>query len=69
MPVLERAVDESERELEAMEAEAAQLLDGIKNTVGGLSDLRYGKLANQNLGKQIVKNLNSFVEANTNGGK
>ena len=39
VPALEAAEEELEKEIEAMEREAQELLEGIKSRVGGLSDL------------------------------
>ncbi len=54
---MEKAAEEIQGEIEAMGQEAAALLADIQNTVGGLSDLRYGKLLNQDFGEEVVQAL------------
>ena len=40
-----------------MEREAQELLEEIKGKVGGLSDLRYGRFGNAEVGKEVVDAL------------
>ena len=54
IPALEAAEEEIEKEIEAMEKEAQELLEGIKGRVGGLSDLRYGRFGNTEVGREVV---------------
>lgn len=57
IPDLERAVGEVEGELQRLEAEEAALMASVQQTVGGMSDLRYGRLANTNLPEQVLDGL------------
>lgn len=54
IPALEAAEKEIEREIEALEREAEELLENVKGTVGGLSDLRYGRFENAGVGEEVV---------------
>jgi centromere-localized protein 2 len=44
-------------ELQSLEDEAAKLLAEITATVSGLSDLRYGRLANGQLNQEVLESL------------
>jgi centromere-localized protein 2 len=44
-------------ELQSLEDEAAKLLGEITATVSGLSDLRYGRLANGQLNQEVLESL------------
>jgi centromere-localized protein 2 len=57
IPDLERAAEEVEDEIRRLEEEAETLLEEMKGTVGGLSDLRYGRLANGQLREQVLEGL------------
>ena len=54
---MEAAEEEIEREIEALEREAEELLESVKGTVGGLSDLRYGRFGNASVGEEVVSAL------------
>jgi centromere-localized protein 2 len=54
---MERAVEDVEDEVRRLEEEADALLEQIRGTVGGLSDLRYGRLANGQLREQVLEGL------------
>lgn len=54
---MEQAEEEVEREIEALEREAQELLGLIKGKVGGLSDLRYSRFGNGEMGKEVVESL------------
>jgi centromere-localized protein 2 len=54
---MERAVEDVEDEVRRLEEEADALLEQIRGTVGGLSDLRYGRLANWQLREQVLEGL------------
>lgn len=54
---METAVEDVEDELRRIEEEAEVLLDQMRGTVGGLSDLRYGRLANGQLRAQVLEGL------------
>jgi centromere-localized protein 2 len=55
---METAVEDVEDELHRLEEEAEALLEQMRGTVGGLSDLRYGRLANGQLRAQVLEGLN-----------
>lgn len=57
LPELESAVEDVEDEIRRLEEEAEALLEEIKGTVGGFSDLRYGRLANGQLRDQALEGL------------
>lgn len=54
---MEAAANDVEDEIRKMEEEAASVLAEIESTVNGLSDLRYGKLANAELGQEVLEQL------------
>jgi len=60
---MEAAFEDIEDEVRRMEEEAETLLEEIKNTVGGLSDLRYGRLANSHLREQVLDGLERLEAA------
>jgi len=62
LPEMESAAQDLEAELRLLEAEEARLLASVKQTVGGLSDLRYGRLSNPQLRDQVVQGLQSVQE-------
>ena len=57
MPELERAAEEIEDDLRRLDDEAEVLLEEMRGTIGGLSDLRYGRLANGQLREQVLEGL------------
>ncbi|KAH6606721.1 hypothetical protein Trco_005874 [Trichoderma cornu-damae] len=63
IPELEGAVGALEAEIKRLEEEEAALQESIQQTVGGLSDLRYGKMANSQLRDDIIDGLKSLQEA------
>lgn len=54
---LESAASDLEARLQNLEAEEAELLNTVKQTVGSMSDLRYGRLANGQLREQVLEGL------------
>ena len=60
---MEAAVEDIEDELRRMEEETETLLEEIRDTVGGLSDLRYGRLANLQLREQVLDGLQRLETA------
>jgi centromere-localized protein 2 len=60
---LENAVEEVEDEVRRLEEEAKALLEEMRGTVGGLSDLRYGRLANGQLREQVLEGLERLEAA------
>ncbi|OBT74286.1 hypothetical protein VF21_07372 [Pseudogymnoascus sp. 05NY08] len=53
LPTLDTSTEDIETEIALLELEAETLLAGIRNTVGGLSDLRYGRFRNQEVGEGV----------------
>ncbi|KAK4115465.1 hypothetical protein N656DRAFT_703364 [Canariomyces notabilis] len=62
LPDMESAVNELESELQLLEEEEAALLASIRQTVGSMSDLRYGRLANSRLHEQVLEGLANLQE-------
>lgn len=46
-----------EAEIQRLDAESQELLEEIKAVVGGMSDLRYGKLAKADLREEVLDGL------------
>lgn len=63
IPELDGAVSALEDEIAKLEEEEASLKESVQQIVGGLSDLRYGKLANGQLKDEILDGLQSLQEA------
>jgi centromere-localized protein 2 len=57
------ATDGVEAELQALEEEAEALLTEINTSVGGLSDLRYGKFANAQVKEEVLQGLGGLEAA------
>lgn len=51
-----------EAELQLLEEEEESLLDSVRQTVGAMSDLRYGRLANSQLPEQVLDGLGNLEE-------
>jgi centromere-localized protein 2 len=62
LPEMESAVDDVEQELKKLEEEETKLLESVKQTVGSMSDLRYGRLANTKLRDEVLNGLSDFRE-------
>ncbi|AEO71749.1 b9cc7c2f-3ac6-49df-87cb-7e09bdcfe99f [Thermothielavioides terrestris] len=62
LPEMEGAVGELEAELQLLEEEEAALLASVRQTVGAMSDLRYGRLANSQLPEQVLDGLANLQE-------
>lgn len=62
VPELDASAEALQAAIRSLEGEEADLLREIKQTVGAMSDLRYGKFANGQLGKQIVDGLQMVQE-------
>lgn len=60
---MESAVEDIEDEIRRLDEEAEFLLQDMRNTVGGLSDLRYGRLANGQLQEQVLDGLSRLENA------
>jgi centromere-localized protein 2 len=46
-----------------LEEEAEMMLNEMRSTIGGLSDLRYGRLANEQLPEQVLEGLERLENA------
>lgn len=57
---MEKATEDIEDEIRRLEDESDMLLEGMQNTVSGLSDLRYGRFANAQLAEQVLQGLESL---------
>lgn len=55
-------MEELDTAIKSFEEEEAELLYAIKQTVGGMSDLRYGRLSNAQLSKQVLDGLQTVQE-------
>lgn len=62
VPELDTSAEELEATIQHLEREEAELLQEIKQTVGGMSDLRYGRFSNSQLGKQVIDGLQAVQE-------
>ncbi|KAF5024928.1 hypothetical protein F66182_3012 [Fusarium sp. NRRL 66182] len=62
IPELEGAAGALEAEIEKLNQEEAALLESVQQTIGALSDLRYGKFANGQISEEIIDGLKN-VEA------
>lgn len=65
---MEAACANIEREIGDVDREAEGLLSGLQSTVGGLSDLRYGKLQGlagmeSNIGEEAIRGLENLENA------
>ncbi|CZR53202.1 uncharacterized protein PAC_03080 [Phialocephala subalpina] len=57
LPELSNAAEDLEDEIRRLNEEAESLLETMQSAVGGLSDLRYGTLANKQLREQVLEGL------------
>jgi centromere-localized protein 2 len=57
---MESAASDMEQEVQKLEEEEAALLESVKQTIGSMSDLRYGRLANSKLGYEVIDGLKDF---------
>ncbi|KAK3387715.1 Cnl2/NKP2 family protein-domain-containing protein [Podospora didyma] len=62
IPELEGAVNEIETEIQRLAVEEESLLASVRQTVGSMSDLRYGRLANNQLREQVLEGLADLQE-------
>ncbi|RCI14431.1 hypothetical protein L249_6167 [Ophiocordyceps polyrhachis-furcata BCC 54312] len=63
LPELEGAVKALEAEIRLLSDEQETLCEGVRQTISGLSDLRYGKFANGAVKGQVDSGLDSLCEA------
>lgn len=59
---MEDAIGELEEDLRRLEEEEATLLASLQQTVGNLSDLRYGRLGSSQLPEQVLDGLVDLQE-------
>ncbi|ESZ92871.1 hypothetical protein SBOR_6734 [Sclerotinia borealis F-4128] len=57
LPSLASAIEDLDDEIQRLDIETQELVVEMQNTVGGLSDLRYGRLANAGLSMQVLEGL------------
>ncbi|ROV97111.1 hypothetical protein VMCG_07501 [Cytospora schulzeri] len=62
IPELDSSAEELDAAIQSLEKEEAELLQSIKQTVGSMSDLRYGRLSNGQLRKQVLEGLQNVQE-------
>lgn len=62
LPDMESAVNDMEQEIQMLEEEEAALFESVRQTVGNMSDLRYGRLGNSKLRDEVLNGLNDFQE-------
>ena len=68
LPVMERACTDLEAEIATLESQRRAVLEDLEDTVGGLSDLRYGKFS-QPIGEKnhvrtdVLQGLQGLEEA------
>jgi centromere-localized protein 2 len=60
---MEGAIEDIEDEIRRLEEEAEMMSSEMKSTIGGLSDLRYGRLANAQLPEQVLEGLERLESA------
>ncbi|KAK1672038.1 Cnl2/NKP2 family protein [Colletotrichum godetiae] len=63
VPEMDTAIADLEAEIRELEAQEAKLTESVKQTVGSMSDLRYGRLANPKLGEDVIQGLKSVQDA------
>lgn len=64
---MKSAIVSLEAEIRELDKEAAGIMESMKETVGGLSDLRYGKLANDGLPRDLEEGLRGLVDVASGG--
>lgn len=62
IPELASSAEELDASIQALENAEAELLESIKQTVGNMSDLRYGRLSNGQLTEQVLEGLQNVQE-------
>ena len=62
IPELDGAAGALEMEIEQLRQEEETLLESVRQTVGGLSDLRYGKFANAKVSDEVKDGLETLRE-------
>ncbi|KAL7624164.1 hypothetical protein AAE478_005721 [Parahypoxylon ruwenzoriense] len=62
LPDMDDAVADLEREIQAKEQEEAALLESVKQAVGNMSDLRYGRFSNPKLRDEVLDGLEGIQD-------
>lgn len=62
IPELDSSVHELEATIQKLEEEETQLFQSLKQTIGGMSDLRYGRFSNGQVTKQVLEGLQTVQE-------
>lgn len=62
LPDLDSSAEEVRAEIQSLEQEEAELLQSLRQTIGSMSDLRYGRLSNSQLTKQVLDGLQTVQE-------
>lgn len=62
IPDLDGAAGALEVEIEKLKEEESRLLESVKQTIGGLSDLRYGKFANGQIKDEVLDGLTTLQD-------
>ncbi|KAL1864741.1 hypothetical protein Daus18300_007543 [Diaporthe australafricana] len=62
IPELDSSAEELDASIQALEKEEAELMQSLKQTVGSMSDLRYGRLSNGQLTEQVLEGLQNVQE-------
>ncbi|KAF4637747.1 hypothetical protein G7Y89_g324 [Cudoniella acicularis] len=57
LPEMETAATDISEEIRRLEEESRTMLEEMRSTVGGLSDLRYGRLASEQLPEEVLEGL------------
>lgn len=60
---MDTAIADLGAEIQELEAQEAALLDSVKQTVGTMSDLRYGRLSNPKLRENVIEGLKTVQDA------
>lgn len=67
---MDGAVDELEAEIKSLEEEENALAESLRQTVGAMSDLRYGRLANPSVVDDVFQALERVAaECDRKGGQ
>ncbi|CCF32014.1 Cnl2/NKP2 family protein [Colletotrichum higginsianum] len=63
IPEMDTAMADLEAEIQKLETREKSLLESVKQTVGSMSDLRYGRLSNHRLRDDVMQGLKSVQDA------
>ncbi|KAF6800179.1 Cnl2/NKP2 family protein [Colletotrichum sojae] len=62
IPEMDAAIADLEAEIQKLEAQESELRESIEQTVGTMSDLRYGRLSNPKLREDVIQGLKSVQD-------